>query len=72
MDDITMNDIQKAVAETSRKEFIDFAKKDYWSVRQMASRLVGRLRGKRVWSYREFLKELNDLSDVLYPNPEVK
>ncbi len=70
LQDITMNDIQKAVAKTSREEFIDFAKKDYRSLHQRASRLVARLCGRRVWTYQEFLKELTDLSEVLYPSPK--
>jgi hypothetical protein len=72
VNDITMNDIQKAVADTNREEFMAFAKKDYWSVRQIASRFVARLHGRRVWTYQECLKEASDLSDILFPTPKAK
>lgn len=70
MENITMNDIQMAVAKTSREDFMRFAKKDYHSLHQKASRLVARLRGKRVWTYEEFIKELTEFSEVMYPQPK--
>lgn len=65
--EITMRDIQMAIAKTEREDFIRFGIKDYRSLRQIGSRLIARLRGKRVWTYKEYMKELNDLAKIIFP-----
>lgn len=68
--EITMRDIEIAVGQGEKEEFIRFGIKDYDSLRQIASRLVARLCGKNVYSRKEFIEKLTKFSEVVYPDPK--
>jgi hypothetical protein len=65
---ITIRDIEMVIKESAGEEFIRFGIKDYDSLRQIASRFVARLRGKTVYSRKEYIEKLLEFSEVIYPS----